>query len=157
MVISLVHFLLVMTIPVVGGWFLYSELKWGKYRDKSVRYGCLWALMVCVLLLVESEARLVGRVVDRFTIDPGYETIEFVAPRDKGLEAMAKIFDWMLDIDKRCIPFLLKQEPRPLGHEVWNVIYYIPGKKDFKKDLDVGRFLKLRETPVMKAKLPCHQ
>ena len=151
--INLVHFLLVMAIPIVGGWFLYNELRYGKFQDKSIRYGCLWALIVIFFLVVESQNRLIGRMVDHFTINPRYETIEFVAPRDKGSEAMAKIFDWMLDTDKRCIPFLLKQEPRPFGHEVWNVIYYIPGKKDFKKDLDVKRFFKSRETPVMKAKL----
>lgn len=137
-----------MSIPVVGAAFLYSELKFGKFKDNSVGYGCLWALVVCVLLLVDSEARLVGRAVDYFTLDHGYETIEFVAPKGRGQETMEKIVDWMLETDKKCITLTFKQELRPFGHEVWNVIYYAPGEKD----PDIRRFLKLRETPVMKAK-----
>ncbi len=82
------------------------------------------------------------------------ETIRFVSNEKIGSNVMKQIVCQMHEVDKKCIFLQMKQEPRPLGHEVWNVIYYIPGKKDFKKDLDARRFLKLRETPVMKAKLP---
>lgn len=154
MLVSLVHFLLVVSIPIVGGWLLYSELKWSKYKDKSIGYGCLWALVIWIILGVDGEARLVGQAIDHFTIDGKFEKVQFVAPPSKGLETMASMLEWMGDANKkRCIPVLFKQEPRPFGHEVWNIIYYIPGKTDIKKNLDAIRFSTAREVPVMKAKL----
>lgn len=49
------EFLLVISIPVVGGFFLYNDIRWNKFSKNSVLYGCIYAFIVCVMLAVNAR------------------------------------------------------------------------------------------------------
>lgn len=49
------EFLLIMSIPVVGGFFLYNGIKWNKFSGNSVFYGCVYAFVICVVLITNAR------------------------------------------------------------------------------------------------------
>lgn len=52
---EILEFLLVMSIPVVGGFFLYNDIRWNMFSKNSVLYGCVYAFIVCAMLAVNAR------------------------------------------------------------------------------------------------------
>lgn len=70
----IVVFLLVMSIPFVGGCFLYNELRWDRFHEKSVGYGIMYALVVVGMLMVDSGNRFIGNICDRIVLGSDVKT-----------------------------------------------------------------------------------
>ena len=84
---SNLHFLVVLSIPLVGGAFLYCELRWNKFAGKSVAYGFVYTLFALILLLADFDSRLFGRLADRLTLG-SHQILQYTAPRHLKDEAM---------------------------------------------------------------------
>ena len=65
---SNLHFLVVLSIPLVSSAFLYCELRWNMFAEKSVAYCFIYTLFVLILLLADFDARLFGRLADQLTL-----------------------------------------------------------------------------------------
>lgn len=98
-----------------------SELKWGVFKGKSIGLGALWALLVFIFMIADSEARLVGRAVDSLRhYDEDYAVMQYVAPAVYAKEALALDVQ---DLKAQHLEVLeAKHEEKPLGHGVWNVV-----------------------------------
>ena len=48
---SIIHLFVVVSIPLVGSAFLYCELRWNMFAEKSVAYGFMYAIFALILLL----------------------------------------------------------------------------------------------------------
>ena len=84
---SILQFLVVISIPLVGSAFLYCELRWNMFAEKSVDYGFVYALFALILLLADFDARLFGRLVDRLMLGI-HQTLQYAAPRHLKDKAM---------------------------------------------------------------------
>ena len=84
---SNLHFLVVLSIPLVGGAFLYCELRWNKFAGKSVAYSFVYTIFALILLLADFDSRLFGRLADWLTLR-SYQTLQYTAPRHLKDEAM---------------------------------------------------------------------
>ncbi len=148
-IVDIVVFLVVMTIPAAGGWFLYAELKWGKYRDKSVGYGCLWALSVFILLLANNQIRFIGKLVDAAQYRNCY-TLQYVAPANASGQVL------QLDVDmlksKNAEILNAKSEKLMLSSYVWNVINYKANGKMTDKSYALQKVLFAKDIPILKAR-----
>ena len=94
---SNLHFLVILSIPLVGGAFLYCELRWNKFAGKSVAYGFVYTIFALILLLADFDSRLFGRLADRLTLG-SHQTLQYAAPRHLKDEAM---FFHCLELKKR--------------------------------------------------------
>lgn len=141
MLVSLLEFLLVISIPFVGGAFLYCELRWNKFYEKSVGYGCLYALLVSSFLFVNHEIRALGKLVDNLVLGD-HQTLQYIAPYQLKDEAM---FLDCLELKKNGAKILeAKEEGR------WCVINYRADKKLLSKSSGLQKLLEIRETPVLR-------
>ena len=139
---SNLHFLVVLSIPLVGGAFLYCELRWNKFAGKSVAYGFMYAIFALILLLADFDSRLFGRLADRLTLGR-HQTLQYAAPHHLKDKAM----------------FLDCLELKKLGAEVieakeegrWCVINYIADKKLLNKSSSLQKLLLRKEVPVLKS------
>lgn len=147
-IVYILHFMLVMTIPFVGGCFLYSELKWNKFHDKAIGYGCLWALVVAMLLIADNQLRLFGRAVDAIE-NSNCQTLAYVAPKSIAKEVL------LLDVEyakKNGIEVVAsKQEERFMCNNVWNVIAYRPNKKELSTSPNLQKVIERKELLVLKS------
>ena len=121
---SNLHFLVILSIPLVGGAFLYCELRWNKFAGKSVAYGFMYAIFALILLLVDFDSRLFGRLADRLTLG-GHQTLQYAAPHHLKDEAM---FLDCLELKKRGAEVI---EAKEEGQ--WCVINYRADKKLLNK------------------------
>lgn len=138
---SIIHFLVVLSIPLVGGAFLYCELRWNKFAGKSVAYGFMYAIFALILLLVDFDSRLFGRLVDRLTLG-SHQTLQYTAPRHLKYEAM--FLDY-LELKKRGAEVI---EAKEEGQ--WCVINYRADKKLLNKSSSLQKLLLRKEVPVLK-------
>ena len=139
---SNLHFLVVLSIPLVGGAFLYCELRWNKFAGKSVAYGFMYAIFALILLLVDFDSRLFGRLADRLTLG-SHQTLQYIAPRHLKDEAM---FLDCLELKKRGAEVI---EAKEEGQ--WCVINYRADKKLLNKSSSLQKLLLRKEVPVLKS------
>ena len=133
---------LVLSIPLVGGAFLYCELRWNMFAGKSVDYGFVYALLIAFLLLADFDSRLFGRLVDRLTLG-SHQTLQYIAPCHLKDEAM---FLDCLELKKRGAEVIeTKEEGR------WCVINYRADKKLLNKSSSLQKLLLRKEVPVLKS------
>ena len=139
---SNLHFLVVLSIPLVGGAFLYCELRWNKFAGKSVAYGFVYTIFALILLLADFDSRLFGRLADRLTLG-SHQTLQYVAPRHLKDEAM---FLDCLELKKHGAEVIeAKEEGR------WCVINYRADKKLLNKSSSLQKLLLRKEVPVLKS------
>ena len=139
---SIIHFLVVLSIPLVGGAFLYCELRWNKFAGKSVVYGFMYTIFALILLLVDFDSRLFGRLADRLTLG-SHQTLQYAAPHHLKDEAM---FLDCLELKKRGAEVIeVKEEGR------WCVINYRADKKLLNKSSSLQKLLLRKEVPVLKS------
>ena len=136
------HFLVVLSIPLVGGAFLYCELLWNKFVGKSVVYGFMYAIFALILLLVDFDSRLFGRLADRLTLG-SHQTLQYAAPHHLKDEAM---FLDCLELKKRGAEVI---EAKEEGQ--WCVINYRADKKLLNKSSSLQKLLLRKEVPVLKS------
>ena len=139
---SNLHFLVVLSIPLVGGAFLYCELRWNKFAGKSVAYGFMYTIFALILLLVDFDSRLFGRLADRLTLG-SHQTLQYAAPRHLKDEAM---FLDCLELKKRGAEVI---EAKEEGQ--WCVINYRADKKLLNKSSSLQKLLLRKEVPVLKS------
>ena len=139
---SIIHFLVVLSIPLVGGTFLYCELRWNKFAGKSVAYGFIYMLFALILLLVDFDSRLFGRLADRLTLG-SHQTLQYAAPHQLKDEAM---FLDCLELKKRGAEVI---EAKEEGQ--WCVINYRADKKLLNKSSSLQKLLLRKEVPVLKS------
>ena len=139
---SNLHFLVVLSIPLVGGAFLYCELRWNKFAGKSVAYGFMYAIFALILLLVDFDSRLFGRLADRLTLG-SHQTLQYAAPHHLKDEAM---FLDCLELKKRGAEVI---EAKEEGQ--WCVINYRADKKLLNKSSSLQKLLLRKEVPVLKS------
>ena len=138
---SNLHFLVVLSIPLVGGAFLYCELRWNKFAGKSVAYGFVYTIFALILLLADFDSRLFGRLADRLTLG-SHQTLQYTAPRHLKDEAM---FLDCLELKKRGAEVI---EAKEEGQ--WCVINYRADKKLLNKSSSLQKLLLRKEVPVLK-------
>lgn len=139
---SNLHFLVVLSIPLVGGVFLYCELRWNKFAGKSVAYGFMYTIFALILLLVDFDSRLFGRLADRLTLG-SHQTLQYAAPHHLKDEAM---FLDCLELKKRGAEVIeVKEEGQ------WCVINYRADKKLLNKSSSLQKLLLRKEVPVLKS------
>ena len=136
------HFLVVLSIPLVGGAFLYCELRWNKFAGKSVAYGFVYTIFALILLLADFDSRLFGRLADRLTLG-SHQTLQYAAPRHLKDEAM---FLDCLELKKRGAEVI---EAKEEGQ--WCVINYRADKKLLDKSSSLQKLLLRKEVPVLKS------
>ena len=139
---SIIHFLVILSIPLVGGAFLYCELRWNMFAGKSVDYGFVYVLLIAFLLLADFNARLFGRLADRLTLD-SHQTLQYAAPRHLKDEAM---FLDCLELKKRGAEVI---EAKEEGQ--WCVINYRADKKLLNKSSSLQKLLLRKKVPVLKS------
>lgn len=139
---SIIHFLVVLSIPLVGGAFLYCELRWNKFAGKSVAYGFMYTIFALILLLVDFDSRLFGRLADRLTLG-SHQTLQYAAPHHLKDEAM--FLDY-LELKKRGAEVI---EAKEEGQ--WCVINYRADKKLLDKSSSLQKLLLRKEVPVLKS------
>ena len=139
---SNLHFLVILSIPLVGGAFLYCELRWNKFAGKSVVYGFMYAIFALILLLVDFDSRLFGRLADRLTLG-SHQTLQYAAPHHLKDEAM---FLDCLELKKRGAEVI---EAKEEGQ--WCVINYRADKKLLNKSSSLQKLLLRKEVPVLKS------
>ena len=139
---SIIHFLVVLSIPLVGGVFLYCELRWNKFAGKSVAYGFMYTIFALILLLVDFNSRLFGRLADRLMLGR-YQTLQYAAPHHLKDEAM---FLDCLELKKRGAEII---EAKEEGQ--WCVINYRADKKLLNKSSSLQKLLLRKEVPVLKS------
>ena len=135
------HFFVVLSIPLVGGAFLYCELRWNKFAGKSVAYGFVYTIFALILLLADFDSRLFGRLADRLTLG-SHQTLQYTAPRHLKDEAM---FLDCLELKKRGAEVI---EAKEEGQ--WCVINYRADKKLLNKSSSLQKLLLRKEVPVLK-------
>ena len=139
---SILQFLVVISIPLVGGAFLYCELRWNKFHEKSVGYGCLYALFASSFLFVNHETRALGKLVDSLVLGD-HQTLQYIAPYQLKDEAM---FLDCLELTKHGAKILeAKEEGR------WCVINYKADRKLLNKSSSLQKLLLRKEVPVLKS------
>ena len=139
---SNLHFLVVLSIPLVGGAFLYCELRWNKFAGKSVAYGFVYTIFALILLLADFDSRLFGRLADRLTLG-SHQTLQYTAPHHLKDEAM---FLDCLELKKRGAEVIeVKEEGQ------WCVINYRADKKLLNKSSSLQKLLLRKEVPVLKS------
>lgn len=148
--------LLVLSIPVVGGAFLYSELRWGKFMNKSVLYGLLYALAVFGALLIDAETRFMRRSVDSWLDDKDTMILQYVAKRSVADESM-KLDVLHLEKSLKCKVVDAKLEGSCLcNDEVWVVIkYHSPSKSPpvvLKSSPSLKSISRKRRSPELRAR-----
>lgn len=139
---SNLHFLVVLSIPLVGGAFLYCELRWNKFAGKSIAYGFMYTIFALILLLVDFDSRLFGRLADRLTLG-SHQTLQYAAPHHLKDEAM---FLDCLELKKRGAEVI---EAKEEGQ--WCVINYRADKKLLNKSSSLQKLLLRKEVPVLKS------
>ena len=139
---SNLHFLVVLSIPLVGGAFLYCELRWNKFAGKSVAYGFMYAIFALILLLADFDSRLFGRLADLLTLG-SHQTLQYTAPSYLKDEAM---FLDCLELKKRGAEVI---EAKEEGQ--WCVINYRADKKLLNKSSSLQKLLLRKEVPVLKS------
>ena len=139
---SNLHFLVVLSIPLVGCAFLYCELRWNKFAGKSVAYGFVYTIFALILLLADFDSRLFGRLADRLTLG-SHQTLQYAAPRHLKDEAM---FLDCLELKKRGAEVI---EAKEEGQ--WCVINYRADKKLLNKSSSLQKLLLRKEVPVLKS------
>ena len=139
---SNLHFLVILSIPLVGGAFLYCELRWNKFAGKSVAYGFVYTIFALILLLADFDSRLFGRLADRLTLG-SHQTLQYAAPRHLKDEAM---FLDCLELKKRGAEVI---EAKEEGQ--WCVINYRADKKLLDKSSSLQKLLLRKEVPVLKS------
>ena len=139
---SNLHFLVVLSIPLVGGAFLYCELRWNKFAGKSVAYGFVYTIFALILLLADFDSRLFGRLADRLTLG-SHQTLQYAAPHYLKDEAM---FLDCLELKKRGAEVI---EAKEEGQ--WCVINYRADKKLLNKSSSLQKLLLRKEVPVLKS------
>ena len=139
---SNLHFLVVLSIPLVSSAFLYCELRWNMFAGKSVAYGFVYALLIAFLLLADFDARLFGRLADRLTLG-SHQTLQYAVPRHLKDEAM---FLDCLELKKRGAEVI---EAKEEGQ--WCVINYRADKKLLNKSSSLQKLLLRKEVPVLKS------
>ena len=142
MLVNLLEFLLVISIPFVGSAFLYCELRWNKFYEKSVGHGCLYALLASSFLFVNYETRAFGKLVDNLVLG-GHQTLQYIAPYQLKDEAM---FLDCLELKKHGAKILeAKEEGR------WCVINYRADRKLLSKSSSLQKLLLRKEVPVLRS------
>ena len=139
---SIIHFLVVLSIPLVGGAFLYCELRWNKFAGKSVAYGFVYTIFALILLLADFDSRLFGRLADRLTLG-SHQTLQYTAPHHLKDEAM---FLDCLELKKRGAEVI---EAKEEGQ--WCVINYKADKKLLNKSSSLQKLLLRKEVSVLKS------
>lgn len=148
--------LLILTIPVVGGAFLYSELRWGKFMHKSVGYGALYALAVLATVLVDAQTRFMWRSLDAVLDGRDVQTLQYVAPvwaAERSLEADKTAMERKLKLE--VVATRLEEIALDTSH-CWVVIKARckPREKMPKKSLTLEKILHKRSRLVMQAAKP---
>ena len=139
---SILQLLVVISIPLVGGAFLYCELRWNRFHEKSVGYGCLYALFASSFLFVNHETRALGKLVDSLVLGD-HQTLQYIAPYQLKDEAM---FLDCLELTKHGAKILeAKEEGR------WCVINYKADRKLLNKSSSLQKLLLRKEVPVLKS------
>ena len=139
---SIIHLFVVVSIPLVGGAFLYCELRWNKFAGKSIAYGFVYTIFALILLLADFDSRLFGRLADWLTLG-SHQTLQYVAPRHLKDKAM---FLDCLELKKRGAKILeAKEEGR------WCVINYRADRKLLNKSNSLQKLLLRKEVPVLKS------
>ena len=139
---SIIHLFVVVSIPLVGGAFLYCELRWNKFAGKSVAYGFMYAIFALILLLADFDSRLFGRLADRLVLG-SHQTLQYTAPRHLKNEAM---FLDCLELKKRGAEVI---EAKEEGQ--WCVINYRADKKLLNKSSSLQKLLLRKKVPVLKS------
>ena len=139
---SIIHFLVILSIRLVGGAFLYCELRWNKFAGKSAVYGFMYAIFALILLLADFDSRLFGRLADRLTLG-SHQTLQYAAPHHLKDEAM---FLDCLELKKRGAEVI---EAKEEGQ--WCVINYRADKKLLDKSSSLQKLLLRKEIPVLKS------
>ena len=129
---SNLHFLVILSIPLVGGAFLYCEFRWNKFAGKSVAYGFMYTIFALILLLADFDSRLFGRLADRLTLG-SHQTLQYIAPRHLKDETM---FLDCLEL-KKCGAEVI--EAKEEGQ--WCVINYKADKKLLNKSSSLQKLL----------------
>ena len=141
-IVSIIHLFVVVSIPLVGGAFLYCELRWNKFSGKSVAYGFMYTIFALILLLVDFDSRLFGRLADRLTLG-SHQTLQYAAPHHLKDEAM---FLDCLELKKRGAEII---EAKEEGQ--WCVINYRADKKLLNKSSSLQKLMLRKEVPVLKS------
>lgn len=126
MIVEMLKFMLMMSIPVVGGALLYIELRYGKMMHKSVKYGCIYALLICCFMTVDNSCRIVGGAVDKLMFNE-CKTMKYIVRHDRSQTTLD--FDIMRLKTSGANIVNAYSEQRICSRYSWNVLHYIPGKK----------------------------
>lgn len=86
-IVNMIHFLLLLSIPVVGGLLLYIELKYSKLMYKSVKYGGIYAIALFCFMMADNSLRIVGNAVDKMMYND-CKTISYIVRNDRSDEAL---------------------------------------------------------------------
>ena len=139
---SILQFLVILSIPLVGGALLYCELRWNRFAGKSGAYGFVYTIFALILLLADFDSRLFGRLADRLTLG-SHQTLQYIAPRHLKDEAM---FLDCLELKKRGAEVI---EAKEEGQ--WCIINYRADKKLLNKSSSLQKLLFRKEVPVLKS------
>lgn len=128
-IVNLIHFLLLLSIPAVGGLLLYIDLRYNKLLYKSVKYGGIYAIFIFCFMMADNSLRIVGNTVDK-VLYADCKTMSYIVRNDRSEDAL-KLDEMRLKVnDAKTVDACTEQ--RLCSRYSWNVIRYVPGKNEMQ-------------------------